>query len=111
MMSRRKYIIVAFTVAFLATIIGWSQTLIWKVFPTVLLVVWFPLVVFSDQVVGVPEVGLEVLLSLVQFPLLAICFVIGIRRWSPLSVAVAIMAIYALMVLAAWIILISHSAT
>jgi hypothetical protein len=109
-MSRRKHIAIALTVAFLATVVGLSQTLIWKVFPTVHLVFWFPLVVITNAIHDESGTMVEVLLSLVQFPLLAICFIIGIRRWPVAAVASVIGCVYALMVLVAWIILTRHSA-
>lgn len=99
--SHFKYVVIALAFALLATIIGLSQTFIWKVFPTIRLVFWFPVAIFYDRLKGYPDLE-EVLLSLVQFPILALCFIAGIRWWRPPKVIIVIGAIYALMVLAAW---------
>lgn len=103
--SRRKYVLIALTLAFLATIIGSSETLIWKVFPPIRLVFWFPLLIFVDRFKGYPDAVTEVFLSLVQFPLLAMFFIAGIRWMRPSMAIITIGAAYTFMVLAAWIIL------
>lgn len=99
--SHLKYVVIALVLALLATIIGLSQTFTWKVFPTIRLVFWFPVAIFYDRLRGYPDLG-EVLLSLVQFPILALCFIAGIRWWQPSKVIIVIGTIYALMVLTAW---------
>jgi hypothetical protein len=107
--SHRKYVIITLILTLLVTTIGLSQTLIWKVFPTIRLVFWFPVLIFTDRLMGYPNAGIEVLLSLMQFPILAICFIMGIRWWRPSKVLIVIGAADALMVLAAWIVLINSN--
>lgn len=91
-MSQRIYIAIACIVAFLATAIGWSQSLNYKITPTVPLALWFPLIILT----GAKEL-MAVALSLVQFPLFTVGFVFGIRRW-PIARVLTLLAItYALL--------------
>jgi hypothetical protein len=102
-MLRRKYvtiIFISFILAFLVTIAGELQTFGCKVWPLIHVVFWFPVVVILN--VKDPATGLGI--SLFQFPLLALCFVIGIRRWPIFSVLATIGCAYVLMVLIALII-------
>jgi len=91
-MSRRIYIIIAFVLSILATLVGWSQTFIHKTWPPAHTALWFPLVVFADSYGGVEMV----VLSLIQFPVFAILFTLGIRRWRVAAVSSALGFIYAL---------------
>lgn len=97
-MSRRAYIIVAFVIAGLLTLLGWQQVLIYKLPPPHKFVAWFPLLVL----IPLPDELLGVLFSLVQFPLFAAGFAFGIRRWHPLPVAIAVLLAYGLCVAAAF---------
>jgi hypothetical protein len=90
---RRIYIIIAFVVAIAATVIGWSQTLIYKIVPPVPLTLWFPLLVITDA-----KDVVAIALSLFQFPSFAAAFAFGIRRWPPLIVLALPTATYALLV-------------
>ena len=91
-MSRRVYITIAFILAIVATVVGWSQSLNYKVTPLVPLALWFPLIVIT----GAREL-VAVALSLIQFPLFAAAFAFGIRRWSVARVVVALTVTYALL--------------
>ncbi|MGO9244454.1 MAG: hypothetical protein ACLP0A_17230 [Verrucomicrobiia bacterium] len=97
-MSRRKYIICASILAIIATIVGWWQALDYKIIPRIPLVLWFPSLVITNTV----GYGTGIILSLTQFPLLALLFIIGIRRWPPLAVFSAIAFAYGLMIFIAW---------
>lgn len=99
-MSRRVHIIIAFVVAVAATGIGWSQTLIYMITPVVPLALWFPLIVLT----GAHDVQ-AVALSLVQFPLFATAFALGIRRWPVVSVLGGLVLLYGLLAGSAYIIL------
>ena len=91
-MSRRIYIAIAFILAVVATVVGWSQSLNYKITPLVPLALWFPLVVITRA----HELS-AVALSLIQFPLFAAAFAFGIRRW-PVARVLAVLALtYALL--------------
>jgi hypothetical protein len=96
-MSRRKYDIAAITVAIVATFIGWWE-IGTKIFPPMHLIIWFPSLIITNTF------GYEsgIFLSIVQFPALALCFILGIRRWSAPCVITVIVLIYAAMVLIAY---------
>lgn len=91
---REYYVVTAYVLAVTATVIGWSQTLIFKFVPPLPLALWFPLVVVTGS-----KMFAAILLSLVQFPLFATAFAIGIRKWPKAKgrVAVGIVAVYVLM--------------
>ena len=91
-MPRRDYVNDAFTVAILATIGGVFDLLSFKITPPILVALWFPPVVLT----GVSGFAL-LALALVQFPLFATAFAIGIRRWSPGRVLTAIVITYAVL--------------
>lgn len=91
-MSRRTCIILAFALALLATVIGWSQSLVFKDTPVVPLALWFPLVILT----GSRDLA-AVAVSLIQFPLLAIVFALAIRKWPKSKVLGALALEYALM--------------
>ena len=90
--STRTHITLAFLLAALATVLGWWQSLHYKVPPPVPLALWFPLIVIT----GTRELG-AVALSLIQFPLFAFAFTFGIRRWPVGRVLVVIALSYALL--------------
>ena len=90
--SRRLYIAIAFILAIVATIIGWSQSLNYKITPVVPLALWFPLIILT----GARELA-AVALCLIQFPLFAIAFTVGIRRWPVARVIAALTLTYALL--------------
>lgn len=98
-MSRRKNTILVFGLTIMATLAGWSQTFGLKVWPTMHLVFWFPIVIISH----VDDFNFWILLSCVQFPFLAICFAIGIRRFSPSKMAIAIGVFYVSLVCFAFV--------
>jgi len=100
-MSRRAYIIIAFVLAIIVTIIGWSQTFASKTWPPSHTALWFPLNVITNIYGGEKMV----LLSLVQFPAFATLFALGVRRWSVSSVSAALGSAYALMVCIAFVII------
>jgi hypothetical protein len=89
---RRIYIIIAFVVAIAATVIGWSQSLNYKITPIVPLALWFPLIVLT----GAREVE-AIALSLIQFPLFATAFAFGIRRWPIVRVLAVLVLTYGLL--------------
>jgi hypothetical protein len=90
--SRRIYIAIAFVLAIVATVVGWSQSLNYKLTPPVPLALWFPLVV----IIRAGDLG-GIAVSFIQFPLFASAFAIGIRRW-PVARVVAVLALtYALL--------------
>ena len=90
-------ILMAYALAVLATLVGWSQSLIYKETPTVPLVCWFPFVVLSslEDIAGA-------VVSLVQFPVLATFFAIGIQFWPTRRVLVLMAGGYAVAVAVAW---------
>ena len=92
-MSRRIYIVIAFVLAILATLVGWSQTFAHKTWPPAHTALWFPLVVFANSYGGAEMI----VLSFIQFPLFAILFVFGVRRWRVAVVSSVLGFIYALM--------------
>jgi hypothetical protein len=89
---RRIYIVAAFIFAGLATVVGWSQSLIYKDTPLSPLALWFPIVVLT-RATDLAAVAL----SLIQFPLFAVGFTFGIRRWPVSRVLAALMLTYALL--------------
>jgi hypothetical protein len=91
-MSRRIYIAIAFVLAIVATVVGWSQSLIYKDTPPVPLALWFPLVVISR----VKELAC-VAVSFIQFPLFASAFAVGIQRWPGARVVAVLALTYALL--------------
>src|SRR5579859_4651343 len=95
--SRRSYTIWAFSLSIVATVVGYYQIGA-KIFPPMHLVLWFP----SIAITGTLDSEPGVMLMFLQFPLLALLFVIGIRRWAPLAVFSAIAFAYGLMVFIAW---------
>jgi len=94
----RPYIVAAFTLALLATIIGWSQSMIHKLVPLGPLAFWFPLVVLTGA-----NNFVAVLVSVIQFPLFAISFTFAIRRWAVGKVLAALLLAYAIMVAIAYV--------
>jgi hypothetical protein len=89
---RRIYTAIAFVLAIMATVVGWSQSLIYKNTPPVPLALWFPLVVMSPE-----EVFVTLAVSFIQFPLFALAFAMGIRRWPVARVVIVLMLAYALL--------------
>ena len=103
-MSRRTYITIAFVLAILATIVGWSQSMLYKVIPEVPLCLWFPLVVVAAR-----DTISAVVLSVVQFPIFAVAFSLGLRRWSALRVILVLTVAYVVLAGVAIAIDLSHS--
>lgn len=95
--SRRYIIALAFIVAGLLTLLGWSQTLAYKTFPAQKLALWFPLIVISDAMKN----GFELAFSVIQFPLFATIFALCLRRWSVGSAFLATLFFYTVCVLTA----------
>src|SRR5678809_1182505 len=78
-MSRRVYVIVvifAFVLAIILTAVAWTQTLDHKLTPEVPLALWFPLIIITNAL-GFAAYTL----ALIQFPLFAVLFAFGTRRW------------------------------
>jgi hypothetical protein len=92
-MSRRTYIAVAIVLTAVATIAGWIHVLMYKVTPPVLYAFWFPLVVITQtrELVGAA-------VTFIQFPLFAVAFAVGIRRWPVAHVVVILAVTYAVLV-------------
>jgi hypothetical protein len=102
--SRRSLTILAFVIAGLLTVIGWQQVMIYKQPPLQKLALWFPFLLL----IRLPDEILRVLFTLVQFPLFAAAFALGIRRRSVAPVVAAILLSYALCVCVAFAILSSR---
>src|SRR4051794_22016686 len=90
-MSRARINIFALTLAIVATVVGWSQSLIYYRVPPIPLALWFPFIVLADL-----NQGPMILVSLIQFPLFAMVFVTAIRWWPMVRVGVTLAFIYAL---------------
>lgn len=90
--SRRVYISIVFILAIVATYVGWTQSLNYKVTPLTPLALWFPLILIT----GASDL-VAVALSLIQFPLFAGAFAFGTRRWPVARVLVALTLTYALL--------------
>jgi len=100
-MSRRKYVIIVFAVAILATAIGCWETVLHKTTSPIEAAIWTPLIVITRDY-GNPSM---ILLAAVQFPLLATIFAIAIRRLSAKWSFVIVGLIYvALACCALWIV-------
>jgi hypothetical protein len=95
--SRRIYITIAFVLAIVATVVGWSQSLNYKITPPVPLALWFPLIVITHarDLAGVA-------VSFIQFPLFAVAFAFGLRRWPPARIVIVLVLVYALLALIAF---------
>jgi len=89
-MPRYGSIVVAYVVALAATVGGWAYALVWLNPKPMAMACWQPLIV----VTGARE-GPMYLLSLVQFPLFATLFTLGIYRWPALRVMLVLAAVYA----------------
>lgn len=107
-LSRRNYIIIAFALAFILTVAGFSQTLALKTWPPNRIVFWFPLTVIANALTPIWGTLTEAFLALIQFPLLALCFSVGIRWLPVILTAILIVMGYILMVLTAWILVGNH---
>ena len=110
-MSRRSYVIIAFALAFVLTVAGFSQTLALKTWPPNRITFWFPLIPIADAFTPIFGTLTMVFLALIQFPVLAICFSIGIRWLSVTLMTILVVMGYALMVSAAWILISNHFVT
>ncbi len=103
-MSLRSQRLVAFAVAILLTALGWHQVMIHYVgMSTVKLALFFPFLVLAGA-----RDFVAIVLSFVQWPLLAGAFSLGLRRWKGSVVLGALGAVYALAVVAALVILRAH---
>jgi hypothetical protein len=92
-LCHRIYIVMAFSVAIVATVAGWSQSVIYKEPSPVALALWFPIVVLMKT-----RGETAIVLSLVQFPLFAIAFALGIHRWAVGRVLTGCVIAYLLLV-------------
>jgi hypothetical protein len=92
--SRRALTCLSFAVALLLTAVGWQQTLIYKTPPLQSVAIWFPFVVLNPS----SDDWLMVLLSLMQFPLFAMAFVWGSRRWKVTPTLIIVLLSYGLCV-------------
>jgi len=91
----RRTIVVLLLLTVVATVAGLSQTLIHKTCPPIRMVLWFPLAVIAKNVTH-DDLAM-VLAALLQFPLLALVFVIGLRGWPVARVLALITFIYTLL--------------
>jgi hypothetical protein len=107
-MSRRNYIKIAFALAFILTVAGFSQTLACKTWPPNRTVFWFPLILIADAFTPIFGTLTMVFLALIQFPLLALYFSIGIRWLQVTLMAILVVMTYVLMVLVAWTLVSNH---
>ena len=98
-MSRSRCIVIAFGVAIVATVVGWSQSLMYYHTPPVPTAFWFPLVV----VTGAHDLDC-VAVSLIQFPLFATAFAFGIQRWPVTRVLAVLALIYGALAVTALVI-------
>jgi hypothetical protein len=97
-MSRHTITIISFVVAIILTALGSHYCWNHKVIPLVRLALWFPFpyLLRANEVPGL-------LLSVIQFPVLASVFSLAIRRWRArwvLAVFVLAYALYAAVVIA-----------
>jgi len=99
--SRRSLTILAFVIAGLLTVVGWQQVMIYKQPPIQKVALWFPFLLL----IRLPDEVLRVSLTLVQFPLFAAAFALGIRRWRIAPVLAVVLLSYALCLCAAFAIL------
>ena len=97
-MSRRNLTIIAFGLAVVLTLAGWQQVLIYMDPPTHKVTLWFPLL----RLIPLPDDLLQVLLTLIQFPLFAAVFALGIRKWRVMPVLIIIVLGYGLCVCTAF---------
>lgn len=95
-MSRKWLTFWAFALAIAATLVGWSHTLIYYEVQPIATPLWFPLIVITNA----RESGM-IFLSLLQFPMFATAFSLGIRKWRVRSVIVLLLATYASLAAAA----------
>ena len=93
--SRKFIVAFAFFLAGLLTLVGWSQTLAYKVFPAYKLAFWFPLITMTNAM----ENGFELALSIIQFPLFATIFAFALRLCSVGSALLITTFLYAICVL------------
>ncbi|MCD6048698.1 MAG: hypothetical protein K0Q55_101 [Verrucomicrobia bacterium] len=102
--NAKWHTVIALILAIIATFVGWSQSLIYKDTPLIPLALWFPLVIITGahELVGAG-------MSLIQFPLFAIAFAFGIRRWPIHHVILVLVLAYALLAGIAVSIVKSHS--
>ncbi len=97
--TRRIYIIIALVASIVATGIGWSQSMNYRITPLVPLALWFPTIVLTGAR------NLEaVALSLIQFPLFATAFAFAIRRWPVARVLAMLALTYGLLAGSAYLI-------
>ncbi len=95
-MTHRSLTILAFVIALLLTVLGWREVMIYKYTPPTKLALWFPLIVLLRS----QDFG-AVFVSLIQFPLFALAFRRGLRRWPPGKLLAGLVALYAACVVAA----------
>ena len=97
-MSNRSLTILAFGIAIVSTILGFQQVWLYKSVPPQRIALWFPALL----ILRLPEEFSRLLLCLVQFPILAAAFSIGIRRWKITPTLCAVVLSYALIVAVAF---------
>jgi hypothetical protein len=81
----------AFVLAGAATLLGWSQSLIYYRVSEVPLALWFPSVVLADA-----HGEAMILISLIQFPALAFEFAFAKRYWPVAAVVSVLTLVYAI---------------
>jgi hypothetical protein len=97
-MSNRSLTILAFGIAIILTIFGFQQVWLYKWVPPQRIAVWFPLLL----IFRLPEEFSRLFVCLVQFPILATAFSIGIRRWKITPTLCAVLLSYGLFVAVAF---------
>lgn len=94
--ARLAFTIGGFVLALVLTGIGLKQSLVYMDVPLVPLALWFPVVAIT-KAREMPAIGW----ALIQFPIFALLFALGIRRWRVGWVLVALVAGYAILVVVA----------
>jgi hypothetical protein len=97
-MSNRSLTLLAFGIAIVLTIGGLQQVWFYKWVPPQRIAIWFPLLL----IFRLPEEFSRLSVCIVQFPLLATAFSIGIRRWRIIPTLCAVLLGYALCVAVAF---------
>ena len=102
-MSHRTLTILAFVCALVLTAGACWQVMLYKQPPHGALALWLPFIVLLGA-----HGGLSPFVALLQFPLLALVFVLASRRFSPRVVLAVMLVLYALCSWAAFLMLQAH---
>ena len=102
-MSRPALTVTAFACALLLMALAAWQLMIYLHPPAWRVALWSP----TAGLLHAREVG-YIALWLVQFPLLAVIFVVASRRWLPLRVFLVLLAFYAVCAIGAYFAVLAH---